>query len=81
MAQIAGEYFPAFFHVVDEGLRFVLGKNEDFVELGVDAVTKRYIDKPIYASKRNRRFGPVGGKRHEPLTSSAGHYDCQYVFH
>jgi len=38
MPEIGGEDIPALFQVIDHGLGFILGKDEDLVELRVDTV-------------------------------------------
>jgi hypothetical protein len=81
VAQVAGEDIPSFFHVVREGLGLVLRKNDNFIQLRVDAITQRNIDKPVNPPERHSRFGSVLCERHQSLTPSSGHYDREYIFH
>src|SRR5262245_16245778 len=57
---------------------FVLREHTDLPQPRVDQVGKHVVDEPVLATERNRRFGPVRGERHQPLTFAAGENDAQY---
>src|SRR5208283_5644848 len=72
---------PAFFKVIYQGLRFILWKDQDLIELRIDAVAQWYIDQPVYAPKWDGGFGTVPGQRHQPRPLASGHDYGQHILH
>src|SRR5208337_630797 len=81
MAKVDRKYIPAFFKVIHQRLRFILWKDQDLIELRIDAVAQRYIDQPVYAPKWDGGFGTVTGQRHQPRTLAPRHDYGQYILH
>jgi hypothetical protein len=54
VAQGIVEYVPTCFYVFHEGLCLVLGQDDDFVDIGINAVAKGNIYDSIYTPKWNR---------------------------
>jgi hypothetical protein len=81
MAKVARKYIPAFIQVVHQGLRFILWKDQNLIELRIDAVTQGYIDQPVYAPKWDGGFGAVLGQGQQPRTLASGHDYGQHILH
>jgi hypothetical protein len=67
--------------MVMERLGLILGQNNDFVDLRIDAVTQGQVDKAIDATKRNGGLRTVLGERHEPFASTTSHDKGKNIFH
>ena len=70
---------PAHPDVAVERERFVLRRNEDAAQPGVDAVAEREVDDAIGPAKVHGRLGPLLGERIEPLARAAGQDDDKTV--
>ena len=60
-----------------EAVRLVLGEHDDLEVAGVHHVREREVDEPVDAAERDRRLGPVGRERHQPLSLPASEDDDQ----
>jgi hypothetical protein len=58
--------------VTAERLLFVLGQDVDSAQARVEAVREGYVDDPVDAAKRYRRFTTIARERIEPLSGSSG---------
>jgi hypothetical protein len=81
MTEFMGENIPSRFKMFIKGLGFVLGKDDDFINLRVNAIGQGEIYEPVNTAEGNSGLGPVPGEGHEPLPPSTGHDKCQGIFH
>ena len=70
-----GGHAPRLGDVRVEAVRLVLRQDDDLEVAGVDDVGQGEVDETIDARERDRRLGPVGGERHEPLALSSCQHD------
>ena len=71
---------PVLRDVPVQRMRLVLGQHADPQIPGVDEIGQHEIDEPVGAAERNRRLGPVGGQRVQPLALPAGEDNAQHVW-
>lgn len=50
-----------------QGMGFVLGQYRDLGQPRVREIGQDEVDQPVAAPERHRRFGAIGGQRHQPL--------------
>jgi hypothetical protein len=53
-------------------VRFILRKNKDFSNTGIDTVAQSKIDNPVFSTKRDSGFCPVFCQRMQTNTNSTG---------
>jgi hypothetical protein len=53
--------------MIDERLRFVLHKDKDRIDLGVDEIAQHEINNTETSAKWHRRFAPFASERAEPF--------------
>ena len=82
LAQLVRDDAPAHAQMTAEGQRFVLKRDEDPAEPGIDAVAEREVDDPVRAAEVDRRLRPFLGQRVEAFTSPASqHHHESVVLH
>ena len=59
-------------------VRLVLREHADAQDVAVDEVGQDEVDQPVRAAEGHRRFGPVGGERHQPLALPARQHDPEH---
>jgi hypothetical protein len=64
MTQIQREDVPSLFQMVYKRLGFILGKHQDLIGLGIDAVAQRNVEQSINASKGSCGFGTILSEGH-----------------
>ena len=64
--------------VAVQAVRLVLRQHDDLEVAGVHDVGQGEVDQPVDPAERHRRFGTVGGERHQPLALPAGKHDREH---
>src|SRR5215217_5632164 len=72
---------PASADVTVKRVRFVLNKDGDLSEAGVQAVAERKIDDAVFPAERNGGLGALIGERKQALAFSAGQDHREYIRH
>ena len=80
LAQLFRDHAPGLSDVAVEREGFVLRRDEDPPQAGVDAVAEGEIDDAVGPAEVDRWFGPLLRQRIEPFTNSAGQHDDEGVF-
>jgi hypothetical protein len=57
-----------------------LCKNENPVDVGIDAIADRDIDESILSGERDCRFAALLRQRMQPGATTTAHDDCEYAF-
>ena len=57
--------------------RFILCKNIDFTDIGIDAIADGKINNAMRPAERYCRFGTVAGQRVQAFALAACHYHCE----
>ena len=57
-----------------------LRQQKDAVDVGIDAITDRYIDQPVFARERDGRLAAFHCERVETSASASAHDDSDHVF-
>src|SRR5262249_35834205 len=68
-------------NVTAEAERFVLCKNKNTAEPGIDATRKGNVNDAIRGAKRNSRFGAIASKRPETFALATGEKDDDGITH
>src|SRR5262249_18560212 len=81
LAHLAAENGPAFTDVTIQREGFVLSKNVNTPQIGVDAVGKGDVNDAVDTAEGNGGLGAVAGEGIEPLSSSSSQQNSQSVLH
>jgi len=71
LSYLAADDIPTFTDVPVERKSFVLGKDEDAAQFGVNAIGKRDIDDAVDAAEGDGRFGAIASERIESLAGAS----------
>jgi len=63
-----------------QGRRVKLRQQKDPVNVGVDAITDRNIDQPVFSRKRDGWLAAFHSKRVETGASTSAHDDSDHIF-
>ena len=81
LAHLATHDVPTFANMPVQRQRFVLGKDEDAPQIGIDAIGERDIDDPVDPAEGNGWLGSVTGEGVESLARASGQQDSQRILH
>ena len=74
--EFAAEKSPALVDVPTQADRLVLGEDEDFAQVGVEAIGQGEVDDSINSAEGDRRLGTIAGQGFESGPSTAGQNDA-----
>jgi hypothetical protein len=80
-SDFAAENIPALTDVAVQRKRFVLRKDADAAQVGVQAVAESDIDDAVHAAESDGGLGAVSGERIKALTGATCKKDSERVFH
>ena len=68
---------PRLGYVTVQGVRLVLGQDDDLEEAGVDHVRQGEVDEAINPAEGHGGLGAIDCQRHEAFALAAGEDDCE----